>query len=239
MKTYFYLLIAFFSFLGFGQNSNIYVMLPNQFEFQKKANDFQLNSLTKFLLEKENFKVFLENETPEEIIKNPCNSLKANVLNTSGMFITKLQLILTDCKGKQVFASEIGKSREKEFKKAYQEALRDAFSAGNKLANFKQNHKQDASTLPISSVKSTTENKMEPKTNDVPILYAQPNSLGFQLIDNTPKIILKIKQTSLPNIYIAEDEHGNHGVFYKTENQYIFEFIKDEKLQQKALNVKF
>lgn len=239
MKTYFYLLIAFFSFLGFGQNSNIYVMLPNQFEFQKKANDFQLNSLTKFLLEKENFKVFLENETPEEIIKNPCNSLKANVLNTSGMFITKLQLILTDCKGKQVFASEIGKSREKEFKKAYQEALRDAFSAGNKLANFKQNHKQDASTLPISSVKSTTENKIEPKTNDVPILYAQPNSLGFQLIDNTPKIILKIKQTSLPNIYIAEDEHGNHGVFYKTENQYIFEFIKDEKLQQKALNVKF
>ncbi|MFK8301512.1 hypothetical protein ACI75Y_01255 [Capnocytophaga stomatis] len=239
MKTYFYLLIAFFPFLGFGQNSNIYVMLPNQFEFQKKANDFQLNSLTKFLLEKENFKVFLENETPEEIIKNPCNSLKANVLNTSGMFITKLQLILTDCKGKQVFASEIGKSREKEFKKAYQEALRDAFSAGNKLANFKQNHKQDASTLPISSVKSTTENKIEPKTNDVPILYAQPNSLGFQLIDNTPKIILKIKQTSLPNIYIAEDEHGNHGVFYKTENQYIFEFIKDEKLQQKALNVKF
>ncbi|MFK8270214.1 hypothetical protein [Capnocytophaga stomatis] len=239
MKTYFYLLIAFFSFLGFGQNSNIYVMLPNQFEFQKKANDFQLNSLTKFLLEKENFKVFLENETPEEIIKNPCNYLKANVLNTSGMFITKLQLILTDCKGKQVFASEIGKSREKEFKKAYQEALRDAFSAGNKLANFKQNHKHDASTQPISSVKSITENKIEPKTNDAPILYAQPNSLGFQLIDNTPKIILKIKQTSLPNIYIAEDEHGNHGVFYKTENQYIFEFIKDEKLQQKALNVKF
>ncbi|MDO4782405.1 MAG: hypothetical protein Q4A09_04205 [Capnocytophaga felis] len=239
MRTYFYLLMAFFPFLGFGQNTDIYIILPNKFEFQKKADDFQLNSLTKFLLEKENFKVFFENETPEEITQNPCNYLKANILNTSGMFITKLQLTLTDCKGKQVFASEIGKSREKEFKKAYQEALRDAFSAGNKLATFKQNYKHETPTLSISSAKTITESKMESKSNDVTMLYAQPNNLGFQLIDNTPKIILKIKQTSLPNVYLAEDEYGNHGIFYKTENQYIFEFIKDEILQQKALNVKF
>ncbi|ATA68575.1 hypothetical protein CGC48_07995 [Capnocytophaga cynodegmi] len=239
MKTYFYLLIAFFPFLAFGQNSDIYVMLPNKFDFQKKDNDYQLNSLAKFLLEKENFKVFFENEAPNNIIENPCNYLRANILNTSGMFFTRLQLVFTDCKGKQVFTSEVGKSREKEFKKAYHEALRSAFSTGNKLTIFKQNYKDENSHPLVINPKPITENEIKSKDSNITTLYAQPNNLGFQLIDNTPKIVLKIKQTSLSNVYIAEDEHGNQGIFYKTENQYVFEFIKDEKLQQKVFNVKF
>ncbi|GIM55098.1 hypothetical protein [Capnocytophaga cynodegmi] len=239
MKTYFYLLIAFFPFLAFGQNGDIYVMLPNKFDFQKKDNDYQLNSLAKFLLEKENFKVFFENEAPDNIIENPCNYLKANILNTSGMFFTRLQLVFTDCKGKQVFTSEVGKSREKEFKKAYHEALRSAFSTGNKLTIFKQNYKDENPNPLVINPKPITENEIKSKDSNITTLYAQPNNLGFQLIDNTPKIILKIKQTSLSNVYIAEDEHGNQGIFYKTENQYVFEFIKDEKLQQKVFNVKF
>ncbi|MFK8281131.1 hypothetical protein [Capnocytophaga cynodegmi] len=239
MKTYFYLLIAFFPFLAFGQNSDIYVMLPNKFDFQKKDNDYQLNSLAKFLLEKENFKVFFENEAPDNIIENPCNYLKANILNTSGMFFTRLQLVFTDCKGKQVFTSEVGKSREKEFKKAYHEALRSAFSTGNKLTIFKQNYKDENPNPLVTNPKPITENEIKSKDSNITTLYAQPNNLGFQLIDNTPKIVLKIKQTSLSNVYIAEDEHGNQGILYKTENQYVFEFIKDEKLQQKIFNVKF
>ncbi|CEN32353.1 hypothetical protein [Capnocytophaga cynodegmi] len=239
MKTYFYLLIAFFPFLAFGQNSDIYVMLPNKFDFQKKDNDYQLNSLAKFLLEKENFKVFFENEAPNNIIENPCNYLKANILNTSGMFFTRLQLVFTDCKGKQVFTSEVGKSREKEFKKAYHEALRSAFSTGNKLTIFKQNYKDENPNPLVTNPKPITENEIKSKDKNISTLYAQPNNLGFQLIDNTPKIVLKIKQTSLSNVYIAEDEHSNQGILYKTENQYVFEFIKDEKLQQKIFNVKF
>ncbi|GJQ07538.1 hypothetical protein CAPN010_16960 [Capnocytophaga cynodegmi] len=239
MKTYFYLLIVFFPFLAFGQNSDIYVMLPNKFDFQKKNNDYQLNSLTKFLLEKENFQVFFENEAPDNIIENPCNYIKANILNTSGMFFTRLQLVFTDCKGKQVFTSEVGKSREKEFKKAYHEALRSAFSTGNKLTIFKQNYKDENPNPLVTNPKPITENEIKSKDKNISTLYAQPNNLGFQLIDNTPKIVLKIKQTSLSNVYIAEDEHSNQGIFYKTENQYVFEFIKDEKLQQKVFNVKF
>lgn len=143
MKIHLYALIALFPLLGFGQHSDIQIVLPSRFEFQKKNNEHLLNSLTKYLLEKESFKVFLDNNLPDEVIKNPCNNLKANIINSSGMFVTKLQLSFTDCRGNQVFISEIGKSREKEFKKAYQEALRDIFKKGNTLTNFRQNYKQN------------------------------------------------------------------------------------------------
>ncbi|CEN33147.1 conserved hypothetical protein [Capnocytophaga canimorsus] len=81
------------------------------------------------------------NEIPTEIASKPCELLKASVSNSSGMFITKLTLKLTDCTGKEVFTSEIReKSKEKEFKRAYQQALREAFSAENKLAEFRKNN---------------------------------------------------------------------------------------------------
>ena len=246
MKVYFFLFLLL-PILGLGQNSEVYVIVPKKYDFQKKDNDYQLNELTKFLLEKQNFKVFYEDDTPEEVLKNPCNSLRANVLNESGMFVSKLQLTLTDCSGKQVFASEMGKSREKDFKKAYHEALRQALSAGNKLADFRKNFKSSENKVSENNI--VTSNKQisnptavsadNPILNE-PFLYAQPNELGFQLVDNTPKIVLKIQKTSLPDIYIAQDNEGNHGLFFKnTTSRYVFEFIKNGKLERKELNVKF
>ena len=55
--------------------------------------------------------------------------------NESNMMTSKVQFLLTDCTNKAVFISQIGKSREKEFKKSYQEALRNALS-GTELATF-------------------------------------------------------------------------------------------------------
>lgn len=249
MKTYTFLFVLVFSFCGFAQNTDLYVSVPTRYEFQKKENEHQLNELTKFLLEKQGFKAFFENEPIEEALKNPCNILKANILNESGMFTSKLQLALTDCAGKQVFISEIGKSREKEFKKAYQEALRNAFSEGNKLANFKKEYKTPSTNLTENKTVSkpkTLETPAETITNvdnsvsNEPFLYAQPNELGFQLVDNTPKIILKIQKTSLPNVYTAQDIEGNQGLFFKNaSDHYIFEYVKNGKLEHRKLNVKF
>ncbi|MDO5104578.1 hypothetical protein [Capnocytophaga sp.] len=246
MKIY-SLLFLLFPFLAFSQGADCYVSVPVKYEFQKKANEYRLNELTKFLLEKQGFKVFFENEFPDLGIE-PCNVLKANVLNTSGMFTSKLQFTLTDCKGQQVFASEVGKSREKEFTKAYQEALRNAFATSDKLANFKKECK--------SATQSIAENKQlikqEPPvqvpapaevsdaTKDNTLLYAQPTDEGFQLVDNTPKVVLKIQKTSLPDVYVAQDAEGNQGLLFKNAaGDYVFEFTKDGNVERKILNVKF
>lgn len=67
MKVYFFLFLLL-PILGLGQNSEVYVIVPKKYDFQKKDNDYQLNELTKFLLEKQNFKVFYEDDTPEEVL---------------------------------------------------------------------------------------------------------------------------------------------------------------------------
>ncbi|MDO4228869.1 MAG: hypothetical protein Q4C98_03580 [Capnocytophaga sp.] len=243
MKKYFYIWIAFFPFLGWGQNADVYVVIPQRYDFQKGNNDYQLSELTKFLLEKQNFKVFYEDNIPTEIHSNPCNALKANVLNSSGIFVTKLQLVLTDCSGKQVFASEIGTSREKEFKKAYQMALRNTVDTSNKLSDFKKNYKPviSSSDSQMSEKQTVTpvHNTAVAPISDSSVLYAQAKELGFQVVDNTPKVILKLSNTSLPNVFIAEDDQNNHGILYKKGENYIFEFVQDGKLQHKILNIKF
>jgi len=131
------LLIFTFVFIGFisstfGQdlNSYKYVIVPSSFEFLKEPNQYQLNELTKFLFEKYGFEAYMEDEDlPMELSQNRCKALFANVKNNSGLFSTKLVVVLKDCKNNEVFISKEGTSREKDYKMAYQEALRDAFES--------------------------------------------------------------------------------------------------------------
>jgi len=51
--------------------------------------------------------------------------------------------------------------------------------------------------------KITVEDKI-----DSNILYAQEIPDGFQLVDNTPKIRLKIFRTSIPDVYTVEKDNG-------------------------------
>lgn len=130
MKNFLLVLSLILTFNSFGQdlgNYN-YVVVPEKFSFLKEADQYQLNSLTKFLFEKYGFKTFTEGGK-EFINLNPdrCKGLYADVLDDSGFLRTKLKVILKDCSNRQIFISKEGESREKIYKVAYQEALRAAF----------------------------------------------------------------------------------------------------------------
>lgn len=110
-------------------NSYKYILVPKQFEFQKSADQYQLNSLTKFLFEKSGFTVLFTDENfPADLAANSCLGLKAKVNNDSGMFSTKMNLELADCYNQVVFSTKEGKSKEKDYKTGYHEALRMAFT---------------------------------------------------------------------------------------------------------------
>ena len=110
-------------------NSYKYILVPKQFEFQRSADQYQLNSLTKFLFEKSGFTALFTDESfPADLAANSCLGLKAKVNNDSGMFSTKMNVELTDCYNQVVFLTQEGKSKEKDYKTAYHEALRMAFS---------------------------------------------------------------------------------------------------------------
>ena len=112
-------------------NQYKYVQVPQRFEFFSDDNQFQLNALTAFLFEKYGFKVLYGDQLPEDMA--PCELLKADLLKDKGLFNTKLQVTLENCKGETVFTSKMGTSREKDYKAAYHEALRDAFTSVEEL----------------------------------------------------------------------------------------------------------
>ena len=139
-------------------NSYKYIIVPNQYEFQKSEDQHQINSLVKFLFEKDGFKVMSTSSPfPEELAKSPCMGLKAIVKNKSGMLTTKVKIDLVDCYNAVVFSSEEGKSKIKDYKKGYQEAVRKAFVAIDSL-----HYKYDAS-LKIGANKVIDNNESEVK----------------------------------------------------------------------------
>ena len=180
------------------------VVVPNKFAFLKSDNEYQLNILTKFLIEKQGFKAYMENEVPSELLNTPCNILKADVKNESNMMTSKLRLVLTDCANKEVFSSEVGKSREKEYKKSYQEALRNAL-AGNALATFKKLYQQ-----PQSSQSSQSSVNETPEEDSIYQLNAKKVGDLYELRwrDND-ELFLKARKTITPDLYIAY-EVANH-----------------------------
>lgn len=127
-------LIIFFPVSAQEVNSYRYVVVPNKYEFTKEADKYQVNSLTEFLFHKYGFDAYLEEEElPDEIGQDQCSGLYADVEDNSGLFVTRLTVILKDCRNNKIFVSEEGASRSKDYKTAYHEALRQAFESIGKL----------------------------------------------------------------------------------------------------------
>ncbi|MDP3358636.1 MAG: hypothetical protein Q8S41_04735 [Lutibacter sp.] len=158
-KTFSISLFLIFSFsVLFAQkniNSYKYILVPKQFEFQKSADQYQLNSLTKFLFEKSGFTVLFTDENfPADLAANSCLGLKTLINNDSGLFSTKMNVELTDCYNQTIFSTKDGRSKEKDYKTAYHEALRMALADIENL-----NYVYDGSI--IASEKKNDDNKFE------------------------------------------------------------------------------
>jgi uncharacterized protein with FMN-binding domain len=127
------LVLVIFLFMGiisksFSQKSlsdYSYVIVSEQFEFQQEKDQYQLNSLIKFLFNKYGFHAYFDREVPLNVFR--CDGLWAEAEGTPGFIITKVQLVLRDCTGEEVFRTNYGKSKVKDYKKAYYESVRNAF----------------------------------------------------------------------------------------------------------------
>ena len=128
---------------AFSQSVNDYqsVIVPIKFDFLKSDDQYKLNTLTKLLLQKYGFKVYFSSEEiPSNVDNQRCNFLYADVINDSGILMTKLKVALKDCRGKLLFETQFGSSREKNFAAGYNQALRDAGKSFDKL-DYKYNGK--------------------------------------------------------------------------------------------------
>jgi len=125
------LTLTLFSFIVCAQksiNNYKYIIVPKIYSFLGEEDKYQLNSLTKFLFNKYGYTAFFNDENlPLDLANNRCLALYTDVVEDKALFKTKLRIDLKDCGGVIVMSSKFGETREKEFAKAYNLALRDAF----------------------------------------------------------------------------------------------------------------
>lgn len=245
MKFKFILALLLVSLIGFAQDINSYkaVIIPLKYDFLKIDNQYRLATLTKINLQKAGFVAFYTNEIIPEEYSDRCSLLSVDVKKESGFLVTKLSVVLNDCFGKLVYQSEIGKSKEKEFEKAYSEALNQAFQSIYAL-NYKYDNQgnvkrtKEVEKKPISVVETKEVSKEINKENlDLNGLYAQATPTGYQLVDSSPKVVFKLNKTSLSTLYTAI-KGTIQGVLIQKENQWFFEYYENATLVSEKVMVK-
>ncbi len=149
------LLLIHFSSFAQSVNDYQYVIIPEKYDFAKNIDEYQLNSLTQFLFNKYGFDSYrVRDEKPLGLTNGSCEALYADVESTSNYIVSRLKVVLRDCKGEIVYISEQGKSKHKDFKKSYHEALRNAFASIEEL-KYAYNGKSQENAKPEETVTST------------------------------------------------------------------------------------
>jgi hypothetical protein len=220
-KIKFTLLFLFFGIAFSFSQSNLskykYIIVAKQYEFQKSENSHEINRLTSFLFKKNGFTtLFSDEQFPEDLAKNPNLALKAIVKKNPNFLKTKMQVLLNDYQNKTVFTSKEGISREKDYKQAYHQAIRDAFTSFNKL-NYSYKKANAETKLIIkqeNSIEKINTNTIPKNTNitrykqGLKIYELHRNNQGFDLFEknenNKNVLALKLlKSKKIPNVYYA------------------------------------
>src|SRR5690606_11029655 len=90
-------------------NNYKYIIIPTKYEFLKSEDQYQVNSLTKFLFNKHGFTAFMANEEfPEDLKTNRCLALYADVVEQKAFLKTRLQIDLKNCDNKLIQSSKVG-----------------------------------------------------------------------------------------------------------------------------------
>jgi len=246
-------------------NNYKYVLVPHRYDFLKFDDQYALNTTTKSLLEQKGFTVYWTDDVlPPSLAGNKCAALQTEVTQRKAMFTTNLTLVLKDCFGNIIFKGKEGRSREKEFYVAYDEAMKDAFTS-LKTTPYKYDstlamQPQPAQPQQTQPQQSQPQTQGQPQTQSQPqtqpqtqtpattmgtttgTLYAQTIPNGYQLIDLSPKKIMTLLKTSQPDFYLAQTDAAGGaptGVVFKKDGQWLLEYYKDDKLISQKLDIKF
>ena len=227
-NIYSIIIIFLFHLPVFTQNSsNIndykYVSVPDRFDFLKTSDQYQLNSLTEFLLKKNGFIVMNELKYyPSDLTENTCLLLDVNVEKIKSFLKTKLQVQFKNCKNQIIFKSEIGVSNEKDFKTAFHEALRASFiSIGD--ANYNYSEKPFQLNRNNIIISETTQVDQNDNNQNLRIKII-PTSYGFDFVTSNKEILFSLHQTICDGLYIIDKLTGTA---YRRGDKWVREYIKE------------
>lgn len=241
-------LVFSFSMLGQELDQFKYVSVPEKFDFLKEENQYQLNALTAFLFDKFGFTVLYKNGTPEGVAA--CDILQSNVHDESGLFRTKLYVTLENCKNEVVFTSKTGTSKEKVYKKSYQEALRDAFQSVEELnhtyspgpgevivdAVVSRKHQKDLiEGVEAEAKKSQSENVYPAEmtfVNGAMVYTLKETAVGFDLFRNKePEKFASLVRSGNGTNYLYASNRIRGNAFFNSDKDLVVEYLDLENGQ--------
>ncbi|WP_179376727.1 hypothetical protein [Winogradskyella wichelsiae] len=239
-------------------NDYKYIIIPKAFEFSKGDDQYQLNSLTKFLFNKYGYDAYSIDDAPEDLKNNRCKGLFVHVSNEqSSMFKTSLEITLKDCFDNVVMTSKIGESRLKEYAKAYNLALRGAFESFQDLdykytgvENVTKTAEEEKSlseeVVKAEVVSKAVENEEKVKgdiaatfsTNKTAenLFYAQAITRGFQLVNSEPKVVMILLITQAKDVFLVKDANA---IVFNKDGQWVYSKNDGTITETKVLNIKF
>jgi hypothetical protein len=244
MKRFLLLIIFFVYNLTVAQNINDYkyVIVPAKFDAFKEPNKYNLNVNTKLLLQKYGFEVFaIDDELPTEIANSRCKALFADVIEDKSLMVSKLKIVLKDCKDKVVYETAVGKSREKDLKLSYNFAFRDAAKSFETL-NYKYNGGNEVAVTTEEKQETKEESKIysletNPENPEI-FFFAQPITNGFQIVNSEPRVIMRLFNTSQKGVFIAV-RGDEKGIVITKNGKWFFENYVDGKLVSEPINIRF
>lgn len=247
MKKFIAAALLFVSAFAFSQSENEilnnykFAIVPSKFDFLKEKDQYQLNTFTKMYMEKYGFKVFFDTDLlPPEAAGDNCNKVFVELVTESNMFMTKINVVLRDCMNKELYRTETGKSREKQYKTAYREALREAFKSFDTLGytyNGGNGIRSSAASAVAPAAAPAPDKK--PVVIDKNTLFAQPVENGYQLVDTTPKVIFKLQKTSSAKVFLAQKDGQNGTLIEKEDGKWVFEHYVNGQLVTENVSIKF
>ena len=252
MKVRFLFFFALLTSFSFAQSINDFkaVIVPLKFDFQKNKNEYRVSTITKHNLAKAGFEAFYTEET------NPydkCSLLYIDVINVKAFLATKMYFVLKDCNGKEIFKSTTAYTKEKDYQLAYTEVINEAF---NSL--YAMHYKYTPGATPVVSTSTNVVPTPSPVAVPVPVpvvsnasapvstvvaanttvYYAQPTANGYQLVDTTPKVVMKLYKTSKSDYFTAVRD-GVQGALLLKDNEWFFEYYQNDQLMSEKIAIKF
>ena len=112
-------------------NAYKYIVVPKQFETFNRPNQYQTSTMVKYFLTQKGLPTAWNDARPPELAAEPCQGLIAHLVDESNMLVTKVRIRLMDCADAVVYETGEGRSKLKEYKDAYREAIEEAMKSLN------------------------------------------------------------------------------------------------------------
>jgi hypothetical protein len=248
-------------------NTYKYVVIPMQYDFLQGKDVYRLNTLTKHLFKQQGFDAYFNaQELPEDLFENRCLAMYVDVKKVKSFLSTKIQIEVKDCKGQLIMTSQTAKTKEKDYAKAYNIVVREAFKSfeslnykyepkpkNDEVVILKKEESLKEESLPVIEVVESDNEHVEKINKDAivktkkveedvsntivtQIYYAQKNENGFQLVDSEPKIVMILLKTAADNVFTVK---GKDAIVFKKDDKWIYSEHSDKGEIKKVLNIKF